>query len=186
MQTFVDAFQEQAAHLRLKAADRPLQDRALRNHIACVSAMKCANCDYRGIGRIRVSGHDRLQRDNQLTGDKRGVDRVVGRGAVAAFSKDCQCKHVGRRPKRPRLDNNLIIWKPTPQMQSVGRRRLRRLERTVFDHGHRAAQTFLGRLKDQFDPSRQFVAMPRQQLRNTHPDRGVAVMPAGVHNPRVF
>ncbi len=182
----VKAPQKQIAHRRLKAPDRSLKHRPLGNHIAGVSALKGGYRDNRSIRRIGIAGHNRLQRHDQLTCDKRRVDRVMRRRAVAPLAMDRQRKHVRRRPQRPRLHDDLIVRKPAPQMQTIRRSRSWRIERAVLDHRHRAAQPLLRRLKNQLDPPRQFVAMPRQQLRHTHPDCSVPVVPACVHHPRIL
>ena len=71
-------------------------------------------------------------------------------------------------------------------MQPVGRGRSGLIERAVLNHGKRAAQAFLGRLENQLDPSWQLVAVARQQLCDTHADRSMAVVSAGVHHTGVF
>ena len=93
----------------LEAADRAGKGSLFRDDIGCISAVERAYRDHRSIGWIDISGHDALQRDNQLTGDVCCVDSVMGRGAVAALAMHCKREHIGRCPQWAGLDDYLIV-----------------------------------------------------------------------------
>lgn len=52
-----------------------------------------------------------------------------------------------------------------------------------LDHGSSATESFLGRLEEEGELSRQVISTSRQQIRYTQKGRSVNVVAAGVHHP---
>ena len=59
-----------------------------------------------------------------------------------------------------------------------------RVHHVIFHHRQRPAQSFFGRLKNKLDRAGDLFAKRRQHLRHRQPNRGVTIVPAGVHHAR--
>ncbi len=78
---------------------------------------------------------------------------------MAAVTMDGQLKLAGAGPEWPGLDHHAAQRQAAPQVQSEGSAGRRIVHDAIHDHGQRAAETLLGRLKDQLDSAVQLVAV---------------------------
>ncbi|GBD17155.1 hypothetical protein HRbin26_02069 [bacterium HR26] len=111
-----------------------------------------------------------------------GIDRPLRPRGMATDSPHRDLERVGRRRDRPGGDRDL----PGPPAD-VDVQRHRGIDRWIFqhavvDHRQRAAGPLLGRLEHQLDRTGEVLAQPVEHLGYPEQDRGVDIVPAGVHH----
>ncbi len=157
----------------------------LRYHVIRIARMKLAHRDNGCFNRPDVSCHNCLQVCHHLRSDQ---DRIHARFRpcamrAVALNSDipgrCTCHH--RACLHVEVPNRKF-WPIVHAKNAVTRETV---EQSVCDHRQRATQALFSRLKDEVHRSVKALACSKILCR-TKQHGGVAVVPAGMHEPTPF
>ena len=173
-----DQFQRGAG---IEGAHRAEQPDAARDDVVRRPAVEGPDRDDRRFDRIDVARDDLLHRNDELRGDKDGIDREVRRGTVTAFPLDRDLDRVARRVEQPFAKPDLADRLRRGEVQAVGALDAEPLEHAVLDHRFRPAFAFFGGLEQEADGTGDVGAPPGDDARGAEQHRDVTVVAAGVH-----
>ena len=134
----------------------------------------------RGVHRIDVARHDRLQRGHDVRADHDRVDAVMRHGAVRADALHHDLEDVVGGHHRARAHGEVADRDARPVVHAVDALDRELLEQPLLDHHPAAALVLLGRLEDEIDRAVEVPGLG-QVLGGAQQHHGVAVMAAGVH-----
>ena len=134
------------------------------------------------MDRIHIAADHGLQGDNDLRGHKGCIDRFMRGGGVATLARHGDLKLIRRRQKRPGPDGKLPRWDAGHVVEAVNLLNAPAVHHTVIDHRLTARAAFLSGLEDKDGSA---IKIPRlgQVCHRAQQDRGVPIMPAGMHLP---
>ena len=173
-------------HFRAKRANDSLELGFAGNDVSGGTRMKAAHCDYGGIRCENPAGYKGLKRSHDLTGDGNRINAAAGICAVTALAADENGERVGSRVgfavfqtimagdstgAAVPAENGVHIW----ALQAAGP-----------DHALRTAIAFFVGLEEELYVAAKRIAVRRKNFGSAHQRRGMQIMPAGVHNARVF
>ena len=152
----------------------------LRDDVVGVARLEHADRHHRGLQRIDIARHHRLQLVDDLGADQNGVDALLRPRRVAASAFELDRNVVGRRHDRTRADGEFAdreAWKIVHAVDLVDGKAG---DQAVFHHGLRAGAALLRRLEDHHRGAGE-IARLGQIFGGSEQHRGVAVVAAGVH-----
>ena len=113
-----------------------------------------------------------------------GVLPQMRHGGVAALAPDGDLKFIRGGHDWPDAGGDGAHGQIGPVVQGINRIHRKAAKQAVIHHGFGAATAFFGRLKNQVNRAIK-IAVLRQILRCRQQGSGVAIVPAGVHTPRI-
>ena len=152
----------------------------LRNDVVGVACLEHADRHHRGLQRIDVARHDRLQLVDDLGADQDGVDAQMRPRRVAALAFDLDRDVIGRRHDRTRADGEFADRQAGQIVHAVDFLDAEAVDQAVLDHGLAAGAALLRRLEDHHRGAVE-IARLGEVLGGAEQHRGVAVVAAGVH-----
>ena len=161
-------------------ADTACQHGLARDHVACLSTLKLAERQRRGMCRVDLAAHDARHVAHQGGSGHDRVNTAVRRGTVAAHTLQNHFKIITSRHTGARTRTDLAGVYLRPQVN--GKRALHRKRGKVRQQRFGAATLLLGLLETQFDGTLKLVPKLQQQARCGQQHGNVPVMPASMHH----
>ena len=185
-----DAFDrtlDEILHRRLETANRAAQHGVVGNDVERVAAVNLRHAYDRRLARVQVARHHRLQCDHQMAGDYQRVDALIGHRRVAAVPTDGDLEGAGAGHDRPRHHGHLADGQARPVVQPEHRPHRKLLEQSVLDHYIATGFRLFRRLEDEIDGTIEIkrCLILRDVARRPEKQRGVTIVPAGVHPARM-
>ena len=175
------------AHLRVEGPDRPEQLDLVRDDVGSHTAVNGAERHHAGDPRVHLAGRDRVECGNHPSRDRDGIHAAprIGRVGLAALDQDRQAVRARHRPLLRVADRPDLV--AVRHVQAEHHLRHRIVEGALGEHQVGTAfllpwRSLFGGLEHEDDAARQALAHSSQQLRHAHQDRGVRIVPAGVHH----
>ena len=167
-------------HRLLEGADGAAQHAFLRDDVPGVAGMDLRGRDDRGVHRIDVARHDRLQRRHDVRAHHDRIDAVMRHGAVRAHAlhhdlEDVVGGHHRAGPHREAADRDA-----RHVVHAVDALDRELLEQPLLDHDAAAALVLLGGLEDEIDGAVEVLGLG-EILGGAQQHHRVAVMAAGMH-----
>jgi hypothetical protein len=144
-----DARQRHLANGLRDGADADEHLHAFRDDGRHRAAVDGAHCDDRGIMRIEIAGHNRLQCHDEAGSRDDRIHRLVRNGAMAANALDDDGGNIDRRRDGPGPHHDLAFGLSRNVVEREELVAGEAREEPVLDHLHRPALVFLRRLEDQ-------------------------------------
>ena len=134
----------------------------------------------RGVHRIEVARHDRLQRGDDVRADHHRVDAVMRHGAVRAHALDDDLEDVIGGHHRAGADGEAADRDARDVVHAVDAVDRELVEQPLLDHDPAAALVLLGRLEDEIDGAVEIPGLG-EILGGAQQHHRVAVVAAGMH-----
>ena len=136
---------------------------------------------------VHAPRHDGLQSHDDLGADHDGVDAAPGLRAVRLLAAQEHAELVRGSHERPRTIADRPRMVVGGDVKAEDRADLRCLHAALGDHELRAIDSvfrhaLLGGLEEELHRAGNAIAHSREHLRHAHQDRGVRIVPAGVHH----
>ena len=171
----------------IKCANRAFQFDLRRDHVERRPAMDIRNTDNSSIQRRHIPCDDRLQCIDDIRSCNDRIHSHVWDSAMPASASNVDRKDVCAGHDRTGLYAQPAQRLFIPQMEGEAHIHFRIVQQPVAHHRFGAACFFsvwalLGWLEAELDRAAQFLTVRMQDFSNCQPDRGVTVVPAGMHN----
>ena len=177
----------EVAYLGLEGPHRAREAGRVGDDVGGRAGRKLSHGDHRGLQRVHVSGHDGLQRRDEVGARHDGVDPLIGERPVDPSPLDDELEGVrvgvADPPVQPHPPRREIVI----HVQGEDAVDPRVVQRAGLDHAFRSAGGLFGRLEDELQaaPESRQQARLDHALRHAEHDGGVAVVAARVHDPIV-
>ena len=170
---------EVRAQLRVGGAEGAANLHPIADDVLRLAAVDRAEGEHRGFQRRRASGHDGLQRHDQLRGADDGVHGLLGPRRVAGHALHSDAQLVCGAVEAAGAGVDLPDAQVGLHVQAVDG--VHALHDARGDHGLRAAHRLLGGLEQQAHAAAQAVLPCVEHLCRRELYAHVHVVPAGVH-----